>query len=206
MPEARRLPFEPAALATPPRTLFSNLLVFGRMIRDGDLPEGACWRPLQPIPDPRGVFAEIYRGEWIEGSPALQWNFIRSKPGVMRGVRVHPRHDDYLVVLDGFLQVGLRDLRRRSSTFGRTALVELRGSSLSLLKTPAGVAHGLYVAAPSLFVIGVTRYHDPADDIPCRWDDPALGIPWPFSTATVSPSDADGLSFSEVSAIVDRTE
>src|SRR5512142_924410 len=144
------------------------------MIRTGVLPDGACWRPLQTIGDGRGVFAEIYRGEWIEGVPALQWNFIRSRERVMRGVRVHPLHDDYLVVLDGFLIVGLRDLRRRSPTYGRTALVELRGSSLSLLKTPAGVAHGLYVAEPSLFVIGVTRYHDASDDIPCRWDDPAL--------------------------------
>ena len=176
------------------------------MVGKGSLPEGACWRQLQALSDPRGVFAEIYRHEWIEGTPALQWNFIRSEPGVMRGVRVHPRHDDYLVVLDGFLQVGLRDLRRRSPTFGRTSLVELRGSSLSLLKTPAGVAHGLYVAEPSLFVIGVTRYHDPSDDVPCRWDDPALEIPWPFSAATLSPSDENGLSLAEVSAIVDLSE
>ncbi|HKB70309.1 MAG TPA: dTDP-4-dehydrorhamnose 3,5-epimerase family protein [Thermoanaerobaculia bacterium] len=175
------------------------------MIRDGALPEGVVWRPLQPLSDSRGVFTEIYRGEWIEGHPALQWNFIRSEAGVMRGVRVHPRHDDYLVVLEGFLQVGLRDLRRRSPTFGQTALVELRGSALSLLKTPAGVAHGLYVAEPSLVVIGVTRYHDPDDDIPVRWDDPALGIPWPFAAAAISPSDAAGLSFSEVSEIFDRT-
>jgi dTDP-4-dehydrorhamnose 3,5-epimerase len=176
------------------------------MIRYGCLPEGVSWRPLQAIPDERGVFAEIYREEWIEGVPALQWNFIRSREGVMRGVRVHRRHDDYLVVLDGFLVVGLRDLRRRSPTFGRTSLVELRSSSLSLLKTPAGVAHGLYVAEPSLFVIGVTRYHDPSDDIPCRWDDPALEIPWPFSRANVSPSDAAALSLSEVSELVDRTD
>lgn len=176
------------------------------MVRSGTLPEGVRWRPLPSIPDERGAFAEIYRGEWTGGAPALQWNFIRSRSGVMRGVRVHRRHDDHLVVLDGFLLVGLRDLRRGSSTFGRTALVELRGSSLSLLEIPAGVAHGLYVAEASLFVIGVTRYHDPSDDIPCRWDDPALGIPWPFSTALVSPSDAAGLSFAEVSELVDRSD
>jgi dTDP-4-dehydrorhamnose 3,5-epimerase len=175
------------------------------MMRSGSLPDGASLRPLQPISDERGVFTEVYRGEWTEGPHALQWNFIRSNEGVMRGVRVHPRHDDHLVVLDGRLLVGLRDLRRGSSTFGRASLLELSGSSISLLKIPAGVAHGLYVAEPSLFVIGVSRYHDPSDDIPCRWDDPALEIPWPFETAAVSPSDAAGLSLSEVSEIVDRS-
>jgi dTDP-4-dehydrorhamnose 3,5-epimerase len=176
------------------------------MIRHGSLPAGAYWRPLEPIPDPRGVFAEIYREEWSsEGGPALQWNFIRSNAGVMRGVRVHPRHDDHLVLLDGRLEVGLRDLRRSCPTFGATALVELRGSTLSLLKVPAGVAHGLYVAEPSLFLIGVSRYHDPADDIPIRWDDPALEIPWSVQTAVVSPSDAAAGSLADVSRIVDRT-
>jgi dTDP-4-dehydrorhamnose 3,5-epimerase len=175
------------------------------MIRFGSLPEDARWRPLPPIPDERGAFAEIYRGEWMEGPPALQWNFIRSKPGVMRGVRVHRRHDDHLVVLDGFLIVGLRDFRRESSTFGRTTLLELRGSSLSLLKIPAGVAHGLYVAEPSLFVIGVTRYHEPSDDIPCRWDDPALEIPWPFAEARVSPTDGGGRTMAEVIELVGRS-
>jgi len=141
----------------------------------------------------------------MPGEPAIQWNFIRSEPGVMRGVRVHPKHDDYLVVLEGFLQVGLRDIRRGSSTCGAVTLVELRGRELAVLKTPAGVAHGLYVAEPSLFVIGVTRYHDPEDDIPCRWNDPDLGIPWPFATAKVSPSDAGSLSLAEVTKLVDRS-
>ncbi|HET7451104.1 MAG TPA: dTDP-4-dehydrorhamnose 3,5-epimerase family protein [Thermoanaerobaculia bacterium] len=174
------------------------------MVVSGALPEDAVWRPLQPLPDARGVFAEIYRREWIEGSPAIQWNFVRSEAGVMRGVRLHLRHDDHVVVLDGLLQAGLRDLRRQSPTSGRTALVELRGTALSLLKVPAGVAHGFYVAEPSLFLIGVTRYHDPADDIPIRWNDPALEIPWPFATARVSESDAAGLLLSEVSERVGR--
>ncbi len=176
------------------------------MLPENVLPAGAFRRELQPIADERGVFAEIYRGQWTDGEPVIQWNSVRSEAGVMRGVRVHPRHDDYLVVLDGFLQVGLRDLRPESRTFGATAIVELRGARLAVLKTPAGVAHGLYVAEPSLFLIGVTRYHDPDDDIPCRWDDPALEIPWPFSSAKVSPSDAVGRAFSDLLDAVARRE
>ena len=175
------------------------------MLPSGTLPEGACWRALRPASDARGVLTEIYRTEWIDGRPALQWNLTRSEAGVMRGVRVHPRHDDYLVVLDGSLQVGLRDLRRRSATFGKAVLLALDGSSPSLLGIPAGVAHGLYAAERCLFVVGASRYYDPADEIACRWDDPDLGIPWAFSQATVSAADGTAPSVAEVTELLDRT-
>ena len=174
------------------------------MFPSGTLPEGACWRALHPASDARGVFTEIYRTEWIDGRPALQWNFTCSEAGVMRGVRVHPRHDDYLVVLDGSLQVGLRDLRRRSPSFGKTVLLALDGSSPSLLGIPAGVAHGLYAKERCFFVIGASRYYDPADEIACRWDDPDLGIPWKVSQATVSPSDGTARSVAEITELLDR--
>jgi dTDP-4-dehydrorhamnose 3,5-epimerase len=174
------------------------------MIRKEALPEGTGLRPLQMLPDERGTFTEIYRREWAPSEPAVQWNLVRSDGGVMRGVKVHPRHDDYLVVADGRVTVGLRDLRRNSPTFGLAAISELCGSALSVLTIPAGVAHGLYTPEPSLFLIGVTRYHDPEDEISCRWDDPALGIPWPVSSARISPSDARGLPLDEVIEIVAR--
>lgn len=174
------------------------------MSRNEALPEGAGLRPLQMLPDERGIFTEIYRREWISGEPAVQWNLVRSQGGVVRGVKVHPRHDDYLVVADGTVVVGLRDLRRNSPTFGLTALVELRGSALEVLTIPAGIAHGLYTPVPSLFLIGVTRYHDPDDEVACRWDDPALGISWPVSAARISDSDARGLPLDEVIEIVAR--
>jgi len=168
------------------------------------LPEGADLRPLQMLPDERGTFTEIYRREWIPGEPAVQWNLIRSDEGVLRGVKVHPRHDDYLVVADGTVIVGLRDLRRSSPTFARTFLFELRGSELAVLTIPAGVAHGLYTPEPSILLVGVTRYHDMDDEVTCRWDDPALGIPWPVSAARISRSDAQGLPLDEVIEIVAR--
>jgi len=174
------------------------------MSRHDAMPEGAVLRPLQTLPDERGTFTEIYRREWVPGEPAVQWNLVRSDGGVMRGVKVHPRHDDYLVVGDGTVIVGLRDLRRNSPTFGLTALLELRASELSVLTIPAGIAHGLYTPEPSLFLIGVTRYHDPDDEVTCRWDDPALGIPWPVTAARISPSDARGLPLDEVIEIVSR--
>jgi len=174
------------------------------MIDPGALPEGTTCRPLATMPDERGSFTELYRREWLPGSPAVQWNLIRSDAGVMRGMRVHPRHDDYLIVLDGLVQIGLRDLRRSSTTFGRPSLLALGGSELAVLTIPAGVAHGLYFSEPSAVLIGVTRYHDAEDEIPCRWDDPALEIPWPFSSPKLSPGDASAPSLAQVISLVNR--
>jgi len=176
------------------------------MIRNGALPHGASVRRLQELRDERGSFTELYRGEWVAGHPAVQWNLIHTEPGVMRGMRVHPKHDDFLVVVDGLTLVGLRDLRRTSATFGATTLLELSSSELSVLTIPAGIAHGLYAPELSIVLIGVTRYHDPGDELPVRWDDPELGIPWPFSSARVSASDAAGHSLADVTEMVARRE
>jgi dTDP-4-dehydrorhamnose 3,5-epimerase len=156
----------------------------------GSLAEGAFLRRLSRNVDPRGALTEIYRAEWGSGAPALQWNFVRSLGAVLRGVRVHFHHDDHLVVLDGSVAVGLRDLRPGSPTEGTVALVELRGSDPALLKTPAGVAHGLFFRTAGSCVIGITAFHDDADENPFRWDDPALGIPWPFSSPMLCDRDA----------------
>jgi dTDP-4-dehydrorhamnose 3,5-epimerase len=152
--------------------------------------------------DDRGVLAEVYRAEWSPESAAVQWNFIRTEAGVMRGVRVHVAHDDYVVVLHGRLCVGMRDVRRGSPTDDLSAVVELGDEELTLLSIPAGVAHGLYSVEPSLFLIGVSSYHDPDDQKGCHWADPDLGIPWPFSSARVSERDAVAGSVAEMLARV----
>ena len=159
------------------------------MLIRGKLPTGAYERPLEPKADDRGSLTEIYRKDW-SGSPAVvQWNFIRTEAGVMRGVRCHLRHDDHLIVLQGTMVVGLRDLRPGSPSEGQTALVELSGDRLSLLMTPAGVAHGLYSATPALFCVGVTSIFDGADDNGCFWGDKDLEIDWPFQQARVCAAD-----------------
>ncbi len=170
-----------------------------------DLPSGVRRLPLAAQPDERGVFCEIYRAEWAAKDPAIQWNIMRSGAGVMRGVRVHLRHEDYFVVLDGSVLVGLRDMRRGSPTDGKVSLLELGSGDLSALTIPAGIAHGFYSAKPSLCVLGVTRYYETSDELACQWDDPELGIPWPISSAIVSPGDANGLPISEIREIVARS-
>src|SRR3954452_9738350 len=78
------------------------------------LPTGTMLQPLEAHADERGVFTERYRREWGLGAEPVQWNAVWSEAGVLRGVHVHLRHDDYLTVPVGRASVGLRDLRHGS--------------------------------------------------------------------------------------------
>jgi dTDP-4-dehydrorhamnose 3,5-epimerase len=158
------------------------------------LPAGTILRPLKPHRDDRGTFTELYRGEWDTGVSPIQWNAVRSEAGVLRGVHVHIRHDDYLTVPIGRAVVGLRDLRRGSPTEGLSALVELGDDRAGALIIPHGVAHGFYFFEPSLHVYAVTEYWSPSDELGCRWDDPELEIPWPVRSARISRRDAESQS------------
>jgi dTDP-4-dehydrorhamnose 3,5-epimerase len=154
------------------------------------LPAGARLEPLVPFDDDRGRFLEIFRSEWSVGVEPVQWNAVQSNEGVLRGVHVHPRHDDYLVVAAGHAAVGLRDLRRDSETEGRACLVDMFGDRPARLTIPHGVAHGFYFYEPTLHIYAVSHYWDVRDELGCHWADPALEIPWPASTAEVSERDA----------------
>jgi dTDP-4-dehydrorhamnose 3,5-epimerase len=154
------------------------------------LPQGVELRALEPHADDRGRFTELFREEWGAGVAPVQWNAVTSEAGVLRGVHVHVRHDDYLVVHAGTATVGLCDLRADSPTSGLATCVEMTGEEPAGLAIPHGVAHGFYFHEPSLHIYAVSRYWDPSDELGCRWDDPDLGIPWPQPDARLSPRDA----------------
>jgi dTDP-4-dehydrorhamnose 3,5-epimerase len=155
----------------------------------GSLPDELRLLPLEPHRDERGTFVELYREEWQTGVRPLQWNAVETEAGVLRGVHVHPSHDDYLTVVRGRATVGVRDLREGSPTEGAAACVELDGERPMAISIPHGVAHGFYFDRPSTHIYAVSHYWDPADELGCRWDDPNLGIPWPQAEARVSPRD-----------------
>ena len=149
---------------------------------------GVELRALQTHGDERGSVTELFRQGWADGS-YVQWNYVRSAEGVLRGVHGHFRHADYLAILEGTAFIGLKDLRQDSPALGNTALIEMTGEKLQTLTIPAGVAHGFYFARPSTLVYAVTHYWDTADELGCRWDDPELGIPWPVQSVRLSRRD-----------------
>jgi dTDP-4-dehydrorhamnose 3,5-epimerase len=120
----------------------------------------------------------------------VQWNFITTRPQALRGVHVHCRRWDYMIVLDGEATIGLKDLRRAGGSFGRGALIEVSGKSPSVVTIPCGVAHGVFAASALRYLYGLTVPYDGSDDeFGCRYDDPALALAWPAVDPILLPRD-----------------
>jgi dTDP-4-dehydrorhamnose 3,5-epimerase len=166
--------------------------------REITLPAGVRVRVLEPKRDERGELTELFRDEWGTATRPVQWNAISSAAGVLRGVHVHPRHDDYLILLRGWASIGLRDLRPGSPTSGATATVEQRGDAPVALEIPHGVAHGFYFHKSSLHVYSVSENWDVDDELACRWDDPGLGLDWGIEAPLLSERDALAGSLAEM--------
>ncbi len=159
--------------------------------------EGILFHKLNTISDTRGDLTEIFRHQWIQRMGPVQWNYVRSEPDVFRGFHVHLDHTDFLVVLEGSMHLGLRDLRQESATFGQTFMTKLRGSDLTLVQIAPGVGHGFYFSESTSMVYGLTHYWDMSDELGCKWDDPDLNIDWGISggNPVLSERDKDAPSF-----------
>src|SRR5947207_15698975 len=106
--------------------------------------EGVRILNLTTHEDDRGALTEVFRDlPGIDLAP-VQWNYVRSHAGVLRGVHAHVRHTDYLILLEGSAVVGMKDLRPHSPTRNLTMQLPMRGETLQALVIPPGVAHGFY--------------------------------------------------------------
>jgi dTDP-4-dehydrorhamnose 3,5-epimerase len=173
-----------------PGPISDDAAAFSKRPDAGRLPLGVHQRSLQTNQDRRGSLTEIFRASWETAVDAMQWNYVESEANVLRGVHVHVKHSDYLILLRGRASIGLRDLRRGSPTDGMTALLEMQGDELHSLTIPPGVAHGFYFHQRSTHVYAVSQYWESSDELGCYWADPALGINWPQAKPLISERDA----------------
>ncbi len=141
--------------------------------------------------------SEIYRQEWHSDLQLSQWNVSRCANNSLRGVHLHFRHTDYLVVLSGRFVFGLRDLRRESASFGRTAMLDLTGGALLI---PPGIAHGFHCVAEGTLVYGLSHTWDADDDLACRWDDPDHDLAFPAVNPILSARDREAGGFRDLLA------
>ncbi len=153
--------------------------------------------------DDRGSLVELHRQNWLPDRQWVQWNTMASTAGVLRGLHVHRRHCDLLFVLEGRMRLGLKDLRQGATRFAEQVL-ELDGADPVAVFIPNGVAHGFYIHTATRHLYAVDDYFDPADELGCRWDDPAVGLFRDVRTPRLSARDAAALSLDELCAHLDR--
>ena len=157
--------------------------------------------------DERGFFFESWNQREFArlGLPAhfVQDNHSKSGRGILRGLHYQTQQVQgklVRVVAGEVFDVAV-DMRRGSPTLGRWAGALLSAANRRMMWIPPGFAHGFYVTADSAeFVYKCTDFYAPEHEVALRWDDPAIGIPWPLvdgQPPLLSAKDAAGLSFAE---------
>jgi len=143
--------------------------------------------------DDRGFFMESFNQRFFDtavGRPVhfVQDNHSRSAQGVLRGLHYQTRQTQGKLVrvsAGAVFDVAV-DLRRSSPTFGHWVGEILSADNKRQLWVPEGFAHGFAVLSESAdFLYKTTNYYAPEYECSLAWDDPALGITWPLSSAPV---------------------
>ena len=163
-----------------------------------EVPAGVLKINLQTHHDERGCFTEIFREEWKTGIDLVQWNIVSSNPNTLRGFHVHLKHFDYLVLLKGTMLLGLKDLRAKSPTFGRSSIVTLSGDKLEGWMIPPGVGHGFFLPIESIHCYAVSEYWHLDDELCCLWNDPELELEWPVTKPLLSNKDKNAPTFEKL--------
>lgn len=146
--------------------------------------------------DARGSFREMFSAEQFAAAnlPAsvAQVNLSRSHRGAVRGLHFQwePPMAKTMRVVRGRAFLVAVDVRKQSPTCGRAWWRETVVGEDLWIAAPAGFARGLQALEDDTEVEYLCSHpRDVAKEAGIRWDDPALGIPWPIPAAIVSEKD-----------------
>lgn len=151
--------------------------------------------------DERGFFFESFNHRLFEDAIGrsvqfVQDNHSRSVKGVLRGLhyQVKRAQGKLVRVVQGEVFDVAVDIRRCSPTFGQWVGSYLSAENKHQLWVPEGFAHGFVVLSESAeFLYKTTDYYAPEHERCIRWDDPYIGIDWPYEgEVALSAKDRQG--------------
>ena len=156
--------------------------------------------------DERGFFYESFNAAAFEAATGLKRQFVqdnhsKSQRGVLRGLHYQIRQPQgklVRVVAGEVFDVAV-DLRKSSPSFGRWFGTHLSAQNQHQLWIPEGFAHGFVVLSETAeFLYKTTDYYAPEHERSLLWNDPELGIEWPFDEPPqLSAKDQAGKRLSE---------
>jgi dTDP-4-dehydrorhamnose 3,5-epimerase len=166
---------------------------------DPVFPEVLLVRPAR-YADARGWFRETYNDATFR-TMGITPTFVQdnqsysSKVGTVRGLHFQrpPNSQAKLVrcIRGRILDVAV-DLRLGSPTFGRYSVCELTSENGMQVFIPEGFAHGFCTLEPDCEIAyKVSGYHAPASEAGVAFNDPDIGIRWPFPENAMTLSDKD---------------
>ena len=140
--------------------------------------------------DDRGYFMETFRDSDFKEA-GLNYNFVqdnqsKSHKGVLRGLhfqKTYPQAKLVRVISGEVFDVAV-DLRKNSPTYGKWYGEILTSSNKKMLMIPKGFAHGFVVLSDTAeFVYKCDEIYHPEDEGGIIWNDPKIGIKWPYDGA-----------------------
>lgn len=154
--------------------------------------EGVLLIKPQVFGDERGYFVETWQKERYEAAGInlsfVQDNHSKSTKGILRGLhfqKQHPQGKLVMVSLGEVFDVAV-DIRKGSPTFGKWFGAILNQENQNQLWIPPGMAHGFVVLSDvAHFHYKCTDFYHPGDEGSIRWNDPTIGIDWPYKEEPV---------------------
>lgn len=160
---------------------------------------GAYVIEAERLEDERGYFARTFcRDEFVAhclNPDLVQCNVsFNLKKGTLRGMHYQAKpHEEAKLVrcTRGSVFDVIIDIRAESPTFRKWFAVELSAANGSMLYIPEGFAHGFQTLEDGSEVFyQMSEKYFPESARGIRWQDPAIGIRWPFPNPIISQRDA----------------
>jgi dTDP-4-dehydrorhamnose 3,5-epimerase len=161
---------------------------------------GAFVIELERQIDDRGFFARTFCtrafGEQALEPAVAQASYSHNElRGTLRGMHFQRApHEETKVVrcTRGAVHDVIVDLRRDSPSYQQFAAAELSADNSLEIFVPAGCAHGFLTLEDYTEVEYLISTHYVASaSAGIRWDDPTIGIEWPFAPVVMSERDRD---------------
>jgi dTDP-4-dehydrorhamnose 3,5-epimerase len=155
--------------------------------------------------DERGFFIESWtKKDFADAGVTAEFvqdSHSASRYGVLRGLHYQdmraPMGKLVRCTVGKILDVAI-DLRASSPTFGKWFGVELSAENKTLLYVPVGFAHGFATLSDYCEVqYKQTEYYNPETEGGIAWNDPDVGIQWPYDDPVLSKRDSQQQSLAE---------
>ena len=138
--------------------------------------------------DDRGFFFESFNARAFDEATGLDVAFVqdnhsKSAKNVLRGLhyQIQQPQGKLVRVVQGEVFDVAVDIRKSSKTFGQWIGHILSAENKKQLWIPEGFAHGFVVLSEKAeFLYKTTDYYAPEFERSLLWNDPAIGIEWPF--------------------------
>ena len=148
--------------------------------------------------DDRGFFTESYsKRKFTEAG--YDYDFVQDNhslsinEGTIRGLHYqkNPKAQTKLVrVTQGAALDVAIDIRHGSPTYLQWVSIELSAENMRQFIIPRGFAHGICTLLPNTEILyKVDQFFAPECDCAIRWNDPEIGIEWPYREPLLSDKD-----------------